>query len=86
MHEYYVSNKKKCFFFLFFVSLFEIPNRKPSNRPKSNIVFLFIFLFKKKHEPDETDNEFRTVVIAIELISQSGDHISHEFLFFYFCP
>lgn len=28
------------------------------------------------HEPDETDIEFRTVVIAIELISQSGDHIA----------
>lgn len=27
------------------------------------------------HEPDETDKEFRTVVIAIEFISQSGDHI-----------
>lgn len=27
------------------------------------------------HKPDETDNEFRTDVIAIEFISQSGDHI-----------
>lgn len=27
------------------------------------------------HEPDETDNELRTVVIAMEFISQSGDHI-----------
>lgn len=29
----------------------------------------------RMHEPDETDNEFRTDVIAIEFISQSGDHI-----------
>lgn len=27
------------------------------------------------YKPDEIDNELRTVVIAIELISQSGDHI-----------
>lgn len=31
--------------------------------------------FPPQHKPDETDNEFRTVVIAIEFISQSGDHI-----------
>lgn len=36
------------------------------------------------HEPDETDIEFRTVVIAIELISQSGDHILLLCYFFYF--
>lgn len=29
----------------------------------------------QSHAPDETDMEFRTVVIAIEFISQSGDHI-----------
>lgn len=43
--------------------------------------FYFSYKFFLLHEPDEADNEFRTVVIAIELISQSGDHIASLYVF-----
>lgn len=33
------------------------------------------------YKPDETDVEFRTVVIPMELISESGVHILTIFLF-----
>lgn len=32
------------------------------------------------YEPDDTDMELRTFVIAIEFISQSGDHIFDSWL------
>lgn len=39
---------------------------------------------KQKYQPDDTDVEFLTVVIPMELISEPGDHIFHTLIGFIF--
>lgn len=39
---------------------------------------------KQKYQPDDTDVEFLTVVIPMELISEPGDHIFHTLTGYFF--